>query len=73
MTYTEFVQMVNDHRKLNPDERYGQAMWNVAVNHNESFAELAVEAEVDPFYDDSKVPEFVGFLWGWGMFKSSEQ
>lgn len=64
MTYEQYLKEANayfvTHQK---DLRYGQALANYLGNEVSPIAYIAAcAADVDPFYNDDVVPEFLNFL-----------
>lgn len=63
MTYEQYFQEANTYFVFNQrDLRYGQAL----ANHLSLFSPIAYiavcAANLDPYYDDKIVPEFLNFL-----------
>ena len=43
----------------NPELRFGQAMWNIAHDKKPDVVRPLVGTEYDPFYDNSRVNDFI--------------
>lgn len=62
----EFLKDLAEYMKDNPSLRYGQAVFNLAYMKGllpPPCVWHEVKWEPDPFYDDSKVDEFLGLLF----------
>lgn len=60
--YDRFISLVNhSFIKLNEDLRYGQY---IMIALDKQFPEIAqsVPEEINPFYDNNKIPMLLGFL-----------
>jgi len=45
-----------------PNLRYGQALYNCLVDINPQLVTSINNTEIDPFYDNNKVPAFLTFI-----------
>lgn len=67
--YDEYIDAVAEYMERHPDQRSGQAHFNVLYFQafDPEFADQIRGEELDPFYKSSKVPEFIKALrrrWG---------
>lgn len=64
MNYQNYVDEANryfvQHQK---HLRYGQALMNYLWDYSQDLYNDVVSANVDPFYDDAIVPEFLNFVY----------
>lgn len=54
--YEQYLAMVAGCRALYPDQRAGQAHFNVL---SEEYPDIADQMSTDPFYDDARLPAFL--------------
>ena len=45
-----------------PELRIGQALFNALYMTHRELAKNVIETDADPFYDDSRVKEFINFI-----------
>lgn len=57
--YTQYLMYVARYMRLNPQQRRGQAHFNVLYIGHPSIANMIRGSEIDPFYDDSRLVEFL--------------
>ena len=64
MTTQEFFSCVTLYHRANPAQRYGQAVFNTAINLSwtSAAANQMRSTNVDPFYDDIRIASFVDGL-----------
>jgi hypothetical protein len=68
MTTFEYYKLVSEHMRKYPNQRKGQAMFNVAWDYlGESLSGL-YGTDKDPFYKDDNIARFVEFLSVGGFF-----
>lgn len=59
MTYNQYVEEVHRVWSLHPEWRWGQAYFNVLVEHRPDLSEPIRTTELDPFYLDERMPAFM--------------
>lgn len=65
MTYAEFLNEAARVAMVHQEWRWGQTLYNVLKVTNLDLAvDLCLMPELDPFYDDAKVPAFLTWLEG---------
>jgi len=62
LNMTAYWLMVMAYRKQHPGMREGQIMFNVFATLRPEMANFATGKEFDPFYDDSRIPQFIDFI-----------
>lgn len=63
MTYAEFLQEAAKTALLHKEWRWGQTLYNVLhIAHPNLTAYLLCDPDIDPYYDDGKVPAFLDWL-----------
>jgi hypothetical protein len=63
MTLYEFCEAVARRGYTHPEERIGQASFNVLVESRPDLSELIRTTDLDPFYNDDVLPEFYDWLF----------
>lgn len=53
---------VNEYRRKYPQMREGQIFFNVFSDMWPDKVQQVTATEVDPFYDDARIPAFINFL-----------
>ena len=71
MTTWQFEAMVKNHMKTHPDQRKGQAMFNVAWDHIGDKVDYILGSEKDPYYKDENIPVFMEYLTENNFFSES--
>ena len=59
MTREEFLALSFQKKRHNPDLRIGQAVFNLAFELFPEWAEMIRSSDVDPFFLDEKVEDFL--------------
>jgi hypothetical protein len=59
MNFSEYLTVVNGYFCINYKERFGQACFNVLYDIDSEYALTLGGTELDPFFDDNVVPEFL--------------
>jgi hypothetical protein len=62
MTKNEFIAKVATEMEKYPELRFGQAVFNLACRHYSENAENVRGSDLDPFYHDDKVVDFVNAI-----------
>lgn len=57
--YTQYLMYVARYMHINPQQRRGQAHFNVLYIGHPSIANMIVGSEIDPFHDDSRLVDFL--------------
>lgn len=60
--YISFREQVKDILEEYPMLRRGQVMFNVLSEIKPEMARDIMDTDKDPFYDDSKIPEFIKYI-----------
>lgn len=60
--YIAFRKQVKETLKEYPMLRKGQAMFNVLYEIRQDIADNITNTDIDPFYDDSKIPQFIKYI-----------
>lgn len=55
-------ECVRVRRHEHPDERYGQAVYNIMLAYRFNQVRVLAGTDLDPFYDDGKVEAFLEHL-----------
>jgi hypothetical protein len=66
MTYKEFNKKLDERP---PEWRRGQAAFNLLEETHPEFAESVRGTPLDPFYDDKRLPNFLGAAHAWGAIE----
>lgn len=61
-TFEDFCLLASERARKQPNERTGQAAFNMLTQVNDALAEKVRGTSYDPFYDDSRLADFYGFL-----------
>lgn len=64
MTKQEFLVKVREYMHFNPEQRFGQACFNVLYIEEPEVADMIRTTEFDPFYLDSRVDAFLREVFG---------
>lgn len=59
MNFSEFLLEIAYYYYNNKEQRFGQACFNVLWELDESLAREIHSTELDPFFEDGRVPEFL--------------
>lgn len=59
MLYLQYLTYVQRYQAMHPEQRRGQAHFNVLYIGHPSIANEIRGTEVDPFYDDSRIVDFL--------------
>jgi len=62
MTFEEYVVIVSDTMREYPSWRSGQAYFNCLYDARPDLSEQIRGGMLDPFYDDSFIPQFLEFV-----------
>lgn len=62
MTYTEFLLYAIDYDRQHHKERPGQSAFNALWRERPDLADKVGGTELDPFYEDWRLPAFWAFL-----------
>lgn len=65
MTEAEFHDAVRASMRKWPEQRYGQAVFNVLREAYPEIAEHVLGTELDPFFFDERVPALLVFMADW--------
>jgi hypothetical protein len=65
VTKDEFLEAVGHYRRTYPDQRYGQAIFNLAFTQPElrETVDSLWSTDLDPFYRDDRVDDFLAALF----------
>lgn len=61
--YEQFMRNVNDYRMHHPEQRRGQAFFNVLYVMYPALGNSVRGTEIDPFNDDERIPYMLDFLY----------
>jgi hypothetical protein len=62
MKFNEYMKLVNELKNAYPEWRMGQTFFNALQEIDEELADSVRGREADPFYQDEKIPEFLGVV-----------
>lgn len=62
MTLSDFYAGVAEYNKANPAQRHGQALFNYLWSVRPDLSEQIRSTELDPFYEDKRLPETYEWL-----------
>lgn len=62
MSMREYQKAVAAYRARYPEQRSGQAHYNVLATMDGHLADQVLGTKLDPFYQDARVPEFLAWL-----------
>ncbi len=62
MNMNAYWLLVMAYRKKHPGMREGQILFNVFATLKPDLANFVCGKEIDPFYDDERIPLFVEFI-----------
>lgn len=57
--YTQYLSYVQRYMEMAPQQRRGQAHFNVLYIGHPSIANMIRGTDVDPFYDDNRIVDFL--------------
>lgn len=60
--FSTFFIEACDFRRMSPELRLGQALYTHLHNTRKEYADAVFDTELDPFYDDARVPAFLDHL-----------
>lgn len=60
--YIAFRKQVKETLQEFPMLRKGQVMFNVLYEIRQDIAEKVRSTDLDPFYDDNKIPQFIKYI-----------
>lgn len=61
MSWQDFIDQVNANQAQYPSWRIGQAYYNTFAEIFPNVAEQIVGTGLDPYYNNSNIPAFIGF------------
>jgi hypothetical protein len=64
MDFTDYQRQVVDYHRAHPEQRNGQAHFNVLYQMNPHLADEIRGTVLDPFHRDDRVPAFLTVVYG---------